>query len=67
MTLGDIALGYVYVAPADSLHVDGWLEGYVSRQMLVRNRPYYEAICGHRLADEAEADRGLAKAGILHR
>jgi uncharacterized RDD family membrane protein YckC len=56
----DLAEGYVFLAPIGAQTRCAWLEGYISQEMFMRDKPYFEAVCGHRLADAAEANRVFA-------
>jgi len=39
----DVAAGYVFLAPWRGLGACEWLDGYISPQMFVRNKPFYQA------------------------
>lgn len=56
----DVASGYVYLKPVEKLKRCQWLDGYISREMFVRNKPFYEAECGRKLANAEEANRFIA-------
>ncbi len=56
----DVASGYVYLKPENKLKRCEWLSGYISRDMFIRNKPFYEAECGHKLGNADEANRGIA-------
>jgi uncharacterized RDD family membrane protein YckC len=56
----DVASGYVYLKPKNKLKRCEWLSGYISREMFVKNKPFYEAECGHKLNNAKEANKGIA-------
>jgi len=56
----DIASGYVYLCPKNKLKRCRWLNGYISKEMFVKNKPYYEAECGSKLNNADEANRDIA-------
>jgi len=39
----DVAAGYVFLAPWRELKTCDWLEGYISPEMFVANKPFYQA------------------------
>ena len=47
----DVAAGYAFLAPWRDLKICEWLEGYISPQMFVTNKPFYQAF-GHRAGVE---------------
>jgi len=49
LRFADKACGYIYLKPAKKLKKCGWLSGYISKEMFVKNKPYYKA--WGRLAD----------------
>jgi hypothetical protein len=56
----DVASGYVYLKPVNKLKRCEWLSGYISRDMFVKNKPFYEGECGHKLNNAKEANKGIA-------
>lgn len=56
----DVASGYVYLTPENKLKRCEWLSGYISRDMFIKNKPFYEAECGHKLRNAKEANKGIA-------
>ncbi len=56
----DVASGYVYLNPKNKLKRCEWLSGYISRDMFIKNKPFYEAECGHKLNNAKEANKGIA-------
>jgi uncharacterized RDD family membrane protein YckC len=56
----DVASGYVYLKPENKLKRCAWLSGYISRDMFIKNKPFYEAECGHKLNNAKEANKGIA-------
>jgi hypothetical protein len=56
----DVASGYVYLKPKRKLKRCEWLSGYISRDMFIKNKPFYEAECGHKLRNAKEANKGIA-------
>ncbi len=53
----DLAAGYVFLKPIENQETCDWLEGYISEDMFVKNKPYCEAKCGRKLASAEEANR----------
>ncbi len=53
----DLAAGYVFLKPIEDQETCDWLEGYISEDMFVNNKPYYEAKCGRKLTSAEEANR----------
>lgn len=43
LRFADKARGYIYLKPVRELGKCGWLDGYVSRKMFLKNKPYYKA------------------------
>ena len=48
----DVASGYVFLAKRQELMECDWLPGYVSQEMFVANKPFYQAFAG-RAGEEA--------------
>jgi len=61
----DVASGYVYLKPKSKLRRCEWLRGYISKDMFIKNKPYYEAECGHKLSNAKEANKGIASKNKL--
>jgi hypothetical protein len=57
---GDIADGYIFLKPMKALHRCAWLPGYISPQMFVRNKPFYELFARKGLKDSAAANEAMA-------
>lgn len=57
----DLAAGYVYLKAEKELDRCRWLEGYVSAEMFIKHKPYYEARCGQRLEDAEQANACLSE------
>jgi uncharacterized RDD family membrane protein YckC len=53
----DLTSGYVFLKPIQQQESCDWLEGYISEDMFVNNKPYYEALCGRKLRSTEEANR----------
>lgn len=58
--LADLAGGYIYLKPLDKLEHCQWISGYISREMFVENKPYYEAKCGRELRSAKDANKFIA-------
>ena len=56
LRFADKARGYIYLNPVRELGKCGWFDGYVSRKMFLKNKPYYKAWArlGEREANNAE-------------
>lgn len=54
----DVASGYVFLAKRRELAQCNWLPGYVSQEMFVANRPFYQAIA-RRAGEEANSARDI--------
>ncbi len=69
LCFADKAPGYIYVKPKRELRECTWLRGYVSRDMFVRNRPFYRAwarVIGRDVTNAREADLALEAAMTGH-
>ena len=62
----DVASGYVFLKPENKLKRCEWLSGYISREMFVKNKPFYEAECGRKLRNAKEANKFIASKYGLH-
>jgi hypothetical protein len=49
--LADLASYYLVLTPEGELQECDWMEGFLSRRMLGRNRPYYELMAGGPIDD----------------
>ncbi len=49
--LADLASHYIMLMPEKELRECDWMEGFLSRRMLGRNRPYYELMAGGPIDD----------------
>jgi uncharacterized RDD family membrane protein YckC len=49
--LADLAAHYLMLMPEKELQECDWMEGFLSRRMLGRNRPYYELMAGGPIDD----------------
>jgi hypothetical protein len=49
--LADLAAHYLMLMPEKELRECEWMEGFLSRRMLGRNRPYYELMAGGPIDD----------------
>jgi len=54
LRFGDVAAGYLYLAPARALNPCEWLAGYVSEEMFVADKPFYVAL-GRRASKEVRS------------
>ena len=59
-TFSDMAQGYVFLTPLSERTRCRWQDGYVSPQMFIRAKPYYEAEAGRGLSNSEEANQVLA-------
>jgi hypothetical protein len=62
LKFADKACGYIYLKPADKLGKCQWLPGYISREMFVRNEPYYKAwskLVNRQVNNEQQANEAL--------
>jgi len=60
----DMASGYIFLKRFNKLNRCAWLNGYISKEMFVKNKPFYEALCGRKLRDFREANEFTGKRGI---
>lgn len=60
----DMAMGYIFLKSYGKLKPCEWLNGYISRDMFMKNKPFYEAMCGRKLRDSLEANQCMGKTGI---
>jgi muramidase (phage lysozyme) len=49
------------LTPEEGLQDCDWMEGFLSRRMLGRNRPYYELLAGGHLDDLTDGNRRIAE------
>ncbi len=59
----DVAAGYVFLVPRRDLKTCEWLEGYISREMFVSNKPFYQAFgrrAGKEIHDAKDANELFA-------
>lgn len=62
LKFADKACGYIYLKPADKLGKCQWLPSYISREMFVRNKPYYKAwakLVNRQVNNEQQANEAL--------
>jgi uncharacterized RDD family membrane protein YckC len=59
--LADLASHYIMLAPEEELRECDWMEGFLARRMLGRNRPYYELLAGGRINDLTDGNRRIAE------
>ena len=62
LRFADKAPGYIYVKPRRALRECTWLKGYISRDMFVRNKPFYQAwakVIGQNVTNAQQADLAL--------
>ena len=62
LKFADKACGYIYLKPDDKLGRCQWLPGYISREMFVRNKPYYKAwakFADRQVNNEQQADEAF--------
>jgi hypothetical protein len=52
----DFAKGYVFLCPIRDQTRCQWVDGYISEEMFVQHKPYYEARCGRALRNAEEAN-----------
>jgi uncharacterized RDD family membrane protein YckC len=62
----DMASGYIFLKAYKRLNRCDWLNGYISKDMFVRNKPFYEALCGRKLKDHREANEFMDKTAAVH-
>jgi len=60
-SLADYASHYIMLAPEDQLQDCDWLEGFLSRRMLGKNRTYYELLAGGAINDLTDGNQRIAK------
>jgi hypothetical protein len=58
-SLADYASHYIMLMPEDQLQDCDWLEGFLSRRMLGKNRPYYELLADGPIHDLSDGNRRL--------
>ena len=59
--LADLAAHYIMLMPEEELRECNWMEGFLSRRMLGRNRPYYELLAGGPIDDLTDGNRRIAE------
>jgi uncharacterized RDD family membrane protein YckC len=56
---GDLASGYIVLAPADQLEPDTWWQGFINPRMFGRYRPFLEMVTQRTLADHRDAEKHI--------
>jgi hypothetical protein len=56
----DALSGYIYLGPLSKQERCRWHSGFISPEMFARDKPYFEAECGHALGTAEEADAAMA-------
>jgi hypothetical protein len=59
--LEDTADGYIFLKPFESLTHCEWQPGYISREMFVKNKPFYELMARTKLGDAEAANTAMAR------
>ncbi|OHB62954.1 MAG: hypothetical protein A2Y77_18595 [Planctomycetes bacterium RBG_13_62_9] len=59
--LGDLVSHYIMLVPNEQLRECDWMEGFLTRRMLGRNRPYYEMLAGGPIDDVNDGNRRIAE------
>ncbi len=59
---GDLAQGYILLAPADQLEQDTWWQGYITPRVFGRHRPFLEQVTQRPLADHRDAEEHIHRA-----
>jgi hypothetical protein len=59
--LADLASHYLMLTPEEELRECDWMEGFLSRRMLGRNRPYYELLAGGAVDDLSDGNQRIAE------
>ncbi len=63
----DVAVGYVFLAPWRDLKTCEWLENYISPEMFVSNKPFYQAFgrqAGVEIHDAQDANELFARTDV---
>ena len=55
----DSACNYILLAPLAALESADWMDGFISRRMLGRNKPYYEMLVGSPISGPEDADQRM--------
>jgi hypothetical protein len=58
--LADLVSHYIMLVPNDELRECDWMEGFLTRRMLGRNRPYYEMLADGPIDDVSDGNRRIA-------
>ena len=64
MQFSDLVSSYLFLVPESELETCDWMEGFVSRRMFGRNKPFYEMLFGHKLKNHRDASQNLS-AGLM--
>jgi hypothetical protein len=57
VSLADVASGYIFLKPWNQIAYCSWIQGYISKEMFIENKPFYEYGIHHTLRNAEEADR----------
>ncbi len=52
----DHASGYIFLVPEERLSNCTWIQGFITKEMYGRNKPFYEILCKSKLTNYEEAD-----------
>jgi hypothetical protein len=56
VNFGDLTIGYVFIKPFKELHKCQWIDGYISKTMFLKNKPFYEVEFGSKLKNSEDAN-----------
>ncbi|NUM62873.1 MAG: hypothetical protein HUU44_12150, partial [Ignavibacteriaceae bacterium] len=54
---GDIASGYLYLVPFDSLSKCRFIKDFVTQKMFIKEKPFYEALVGKSFSNADEVNQ----------
>ena len=54
VSFSDIAQGYIYILPFDKTERCNWIPNYISKEMFMRYKPFYEGRLGRKLKNNEE-------------
>ncbi len=57
VAFSDLGSGYIFLKPSKDIRKCEWVDGFISKEMFMKHKPFYETVLNHPLKDAEEADR----------
>jgi len=56
VSFSDIAQGYIYIQPFDKTERCNWIPNYISKEMFLKYKPFYEGKLGQKFKNKEEVN-----------